>query len=478
MPQFVESSEHRYHECLCVVPALLTDVRRVFIGGGGDGLGAARLLQLEAVERVVVCDYDPAMTELASTHSELVRLNGGSLRDPRVDVRNDDAVRALDETDEQFDLIVLDFPDPYFPELGRLYTRAFYERVSRRLAPGGVMVTQTLATPQVTRIVRATVRAVFPHEGYYCLYPGVGFTVGSHAPLALRHPVPVWTRFLSPDLMAALFAHPRDRASSIDPTGASPNEADGLAVVEATLLDEILPMLAGPHAYRPDTVEVYLTPETIDAADVTVEQIRCLLAALARRPGVALLAVESRLARTHRADLLALGYRPLDKVYQHYRLALTDHTSSRLRRLWRRLDDGSVTALESTDCRPSEHPEIGRLLEDYLGQFGHRFFDMPSSHFDMLRRARFVITRDESGRPLSFARLLEHEEALEIELFQGLGTPRQNLMSIVLLLTYLTRCEVETVECYAPDGVFGQGIRRLGAIMVETIELFFAQTST
>ena len=46
------------------------------------------------------------------------------------------------ETDTVYDVIVADLPDPRDVNLSRLYTRSFYTDVSRRLAAGGILVTQ------------------------------------------------------------------------------------------------------------------------------------------------------------------------------------------------------------------------------------------------------------------------------------------------------------------------------------------------
>ena len=49
-------------------------------------------------------------------------LNGDSLRSPRVEVVNADAFAWLEQHDETFDAIVVDFPDPTNFSIGKLYT--------------------------------------------------------------------------------------------------------------------------------------------------------------------------------------------------------------------------------------------------------------------------------------------------------------------------------------------------------------------
>ena len=45
-------------------------------------------------------------------------------------------------TDNYYDVIIIDLPDPRSIELGRLYSHEFYKVCYRHLRPGGVIVTQ------------------------------------------------------------------------------------------------------------------------------------------------------------------------------------------------------------------------------------------------------------------------------------------------------------------------------------------------
>ena len=477
MPQFVEASEHRYHECLAVVPTLLCQPKTVFIGGGGDGLAAARLLRFDCVERIVLCDYDPGITELARTHKDMVRLNRNSMNDPRVEVTHADAVSFLEKSEDTFDLVILDFPDPYFAVLGRLYSVDFYQTVKRHLAPGGVVVTQTIITPEATRIVRASMRHVFEHEAYYRLYRQVGFTLGSDQPIEPVLPVPDWARFLSPCMLEKLTCLPRDLALVVDPEaplrGTPINDGDGTSLVQAVLLKEKLPAMASRHPYRPNTYDLYLTHETVE--ELTEDQIRLIMATLRHKSDVVLVASET-LAQQHHEALLELGYTQDPKSYQHYYSELPEDLMARHRILWQQLDDGTVTALESLCCRPSENPEIAELFDNYLREFGHRFFDMPESASDLSAWGRFVLTRNDAGEIISFSKLLDKpNDRIEIELFHGLGKPRQNLQSILLLLSYLSDSGVTSAETFTPVGVFGAGLRRLGVDLVDTLRIYISR---
>src|SRR5690606_6768476 len=123
---------------------------RVLVGGGGDGLAVRELLTWPGVERVVVVDLDPAMTDLAKHHSALSRLNRQSLHDPRVQVINADAMTWLSETDHVCDVVILAVPDPSNYALGKLYSEQFYRRVLPRLAEDGTLAVQA-SSPLLAR---------------------------------------------------------------------------------------------------------------------------------------------------------------------------------------------------------------------------------------------------------------------------------------------------------------------------------------
>jgi spermidine synthase len=141
--QFSSVDEYRYHEVLAHVPAAFSAQRAsALIIGGGDGLAARELLRYPEMEKIVIVDLDPAVTQLGQSLPMLSALNAGSLADSRVRIVNQDAWQWLGQQGDLFDLVLIDLPDPEHEAIARLYTVAFYQRVARRLAVGGVMITQ------------------------------------------------------------------------------------------------------------------------------------------------------------------------------------------------------------------------------------------------------------------------------------------------------------------------------------------------
>jgi len=222
--QFSSDDEQRYHEVLVhpAVAALGRDPKHVLILGGGDGLAARELLKYPSIERILLVDLDPAMTEVFRNVPVALELNQGSLDDPRVEVKNADAFTWLQNAQESFDMAVVDFPDPSNYALGKLYTLSFYQRLRERIAPRGVVVVQS-TSPYYARTVFWGIDATLQEAGWvtipmHCYVPSFGewgFLVagaeGIEAPTTLRLGQES-LRFLEPKLLPQLTDFPRDMA--------------------------------------------------------------------------------------------------------------------------------------------------------------------------------------------------------------------------------------------------------------------------
>jgi spermidine synthase len=216
--QFSSRDEYRYHEAL-VWPALglVTDPNDVLILGGGDGLAARELLKNPNVKRITLVDLDPEMTQLFRQTPMLKQLNAGSLNSNRVQVINADAFRWIRTSKKQYDVIIIDFPDPTEFSLGKLYTDIFYREVSRSLAPQGVAVVQStspLIAPQSYWTIATTLEAAgLQARGYHAYVPSFGewgFTLAAHRPLADNIRLPRGLRFLNDEIVKSMFVFAPD----------------------------------------------------------------------------------------------------------------------------------------------------------------------------------------------------------------------------------------------------------------------------
>ncbi len=219
--QFSSRDEARYHEAL-VLPAMQMAARaeRVLILGGGDGLAAREVLKYPQVRSLTLVDLDAEMTQTFATSATLTALNGGALTHPKTRVINADAAQWLEESSEQFDVILIDLPDPSNFSLGKLYSVPMYRQVARHLADGGLIVVQSTSpyfAPNAYWSVVATLEAAGLHTAPYHVYvPSFGewgFVLagkGATFPVPERFDVP--TRYLTAATAAEMFRFPPDMA--------------------------------------------------------------------------------------------------------------------------------------------------------------------------------------------------------------------------------------------------------------------------
>jgi spermidine synthase len=216
--QFSSRDEYRYHEAL-VHPGLaaLAGARHVLVLGGGDGLAVREILKYPAVESITLVDLDPEMTRLFSSHPLLSRLNGGSLKAPRVRIVNQDAFPWLERVEGSWDFAVIDFPDPTSYSLGKLYTTAFYRLLAHHLTPRGLVVVQSTSPLFARRsywcIAETLKQAGFEVHPYHAYVPSFGewgFVLGALAPYRPPAALPAGLRFLNPRTLAQMFDFPGD----------------------------------------------------------------------------------------------------------------------------------------------------------------------------------------------------------------------------------------------------------------------------
>ncbi len=138
--QTTEKDEFCYHEMIAHVPIVAHGhAKRVLIIGGGDG-GVLREALKHPLDRAVMIEIDETVVEICRTH--MPSLSDGAFDDPRADLRFMDGIRFVAETDEKFDVVIVDSTDPAGPgEV--LFTPEFYANCARCLTEKGVLVTQS-----------------------------------------------------------------------------------------------------------------------------------------------------------------------------------------------------------------------------------------------------------------------------------------------------------------------------------------------
>lgn len=131
----------------------------MLIVGGGDG-GVLREVLKHDVERATVVEIDDVVIRVCRAH--LPGISAGAFDDPRAEVVIADGVRFMEETAATFDVIVVDSTDPIGPAKA-LFGERFYGACKARLAPGGVLVTQSGVPFLQDGEAGETIRRLRPH---------------------------------------------------------------------------------------------------------------------------------------------------------------------------------------------------------------------------------------------------------------------------------------------------------------------------
>lgn len=219
--QFSLRDEYRYHEAL-VHPAmsLSRSPENVLVLGGGDGLAVRELVKYDEVQRIVLVDIDPAMTQLAMSHLSLRQANGDALFDERVEIIHDDAFNYLAENSDLFGVIIADLPDPNNESLSKLYSRSYYRLIERHLAAGGVFVSQSTspyfareAFWSIAKTIESELPHVVPYHVYVPSFGDWGFVMAAETALQPDGYNPaVEVRYLDADIFATSLIFDSDTA--------------------------------------------------------------------------------------------------------------------------------------------------------------------------------------------------------------------------------------------------------------------------
>ena len=141
--QFSTFDEPLYHEVLVhPIMQLLNRPKKILILGGGDGCAARELLKYKTTEKITLVDLDKKLTDLFVDEPILASINNKALTNNKLTIINKDGFNFLEETNDFYDLIIVDLPDPRNVELSRLYSKEFYELCNIKLTPNGGMITQ------------------------------------------------------------------------------------------------------------------------------------------------------------------------------------------------------------------------------------------------------------------------------------------------------------------------------------------------
>jgi spermidine synthase len=149
--------------------------------GTGNTLGAASLHGLEVLDGI---ELSPEVVKAAPLFAAT---NHDVTRSGRARVVVEDGRNYMLATDRRYDVVTAEPPLVHTAGVVNLYSRDFYELVSRRLPEDGILAvwlaTWELEAPEMRMLVRAFVDA-FPHASLWdCTHPGEWLLLGSRTPL-------------------------------------------------------------------------------------------------------------------------------------------------------------------------------------------------------------------------------------------------------------------------------------------------------
>jgi spermidine synthase len=162
------ADEFIYHEMMSHVPLLAHGrAERVLIVGGADFGLAEEVLKHRGVRSLVQVESDHQTLKLARSY--LGGINAAVFEDGRFDLRNIDGATFLATTEERFDLILADVPEPAGTEVP-LLTQDFFRSARGCLATGGLLIAR-LGAPFLQPLAFAAaikrLSAVFPEVAAY-----------------------------------------------------------------------------------------------------------------------------------------------------------------------------------------------------------------------------------------------------------------------------------------------------------------------
>lgn len=185
--QLSERDETFYHEAL-VHPALCIHSKpeHILIIGGGDG-GTLREVLKHPVKKVTLIDIDKEAMDLIRTHLPIAE---DAFADERTTIINDDGKAYLEQTQNKYDVIIVDISDPLGPS-AQLFTKEFYELAKQKLQANGTLIVQAnspVSEPCTFGRINATLCTVFKNTLAYCNYipsffVSEGYVIASDAPL-------------------------------------------------------------------------------------------------------------------------------------------------------------------------------------------------------------------------------------------------------------------------------------------------------
>jgi spermidine synthase len=139
MTMVTERDEHVYHDMITHVPMFThPQPENVLVIGGGDGGTVREVLKHPTVKKVTMVEIDPLVVEVSR---RFIPQTSGQLSDAKVNLLFKDGVDFVKNTQEKFDVIIVDSSEPIGPATP-LFNIDFYKDINACLSEQGIVVSQ------------------------------------------------------------------------------------------------------------------------------------------------------------------------------------------------------------------------------------------------------------------------------------------------------------------------------------------------
>ncbi len=167
-----DNDNNAYNEMITHVPLFVhPQPDNVLIIGGGDCGALTEVMKHPEVKNCTMCELDELVVETSKRH--FPSLTSG-LNDARAKLIFRDGKQFIEETDELFDVALMDLSDPVGPAAD-LFQKSFHQQVLDRLRDDGIMVAQSESPFYNQKTVRTlywNLKQVFPLvRMYICFMP-------------------------------------------------------------------------------------------------------------------------------------------------------------------------------------------------------------------------------------------------------------------------------------------------------------------
>jgi spermidine synthase len=144
------------------------NINKVLVIGGENGCMLREILKYEEVSSISAVSYDTLLRNLGMENQYFTSMNDHAYDHPKVKIIDAYLLDFVSNSDEQFDAIFIDLPDPRSIESNQYYTIEFYAFLKKLLNEDGVLVTQA-GSPYFATQAFFTIGHTLEKSGFHTL---------------------------------------------------------------------------------------------------------------------------------------------------------------------------------------------------------------------------------------------------------------------------------------------------------------------